>query len=244
MKAFQFLWHLLLVTTISAQSVENVDYNYNSQTEKINITFDLIEMPQEKYFNISLEVQIDAQTVKTDAISGDIGKYVKAGAEKKIDWDVFKDVKSLEGNLTIKVVAIPSGGRLSTLEVEPRMPVQQVPAWAGMGSVTTIGLGILGLGASNFFGSSSDQDPKRPRVDNYDDLNKKYKTGQYLMAAGGAVFVGAGYMLIKRLRDRKRATLGSTQNGRRFRVSPSLDPQKGAGLSLSYQLQKNKRTPS
>ena len=71
--------------------VENV--KFAEKDSKIYVTYDFSGNPKKKY-NISLALSYDfgtTYTMKPITLSGDVGKGVVPGMEKKIEWDMFKD---------------------------------------------------------------------------------------------------------------------------------------------------------
>lgn len=91
------------------EGVRNVGFVARGQ--KIEVTYDL---EGKGTYAVSLHLLGEAgqDTVATpQAVSGDVGQEVEPGKNKKIVWDVLKDVESLEGSgFVFEVRAVRLGG--------------------------------------------------------------------------------------------------------------------------------------
>ena len=93
---------LILISAISlllsirgfSQNVENVDFNLAG--EKINIFYDLNNI-QKCDVDIKFITE-DGQTIIPRTITGDVGKGIAGGKNKKAVWNVFEDRGGLSGN--------------------------------------------------------------------------------------------------------------------------------------------------
>ncbi len=189
----------------------------NDQQDTVIILFDLKSNRKIQFYNIFLKVTLDGEEIHPKGIFGDVGNLVKAGS-KKIIWTTTIDVLELSGELKIEVLTDTpmdgSGGGAMN-----QQDIKIVPAYAGLGGtvVTSGTLAFLGLKANSDYKDNfrplydiyaSSKNPndasiyggaKPTRDELYDEANKKYKKGQYFLAAGGAVLVAGGYMMISRI---------------------------------------------
>ncbi len=59
-------------------------------------------------YTINMQVSLDEGktfSIKPLALTGDVGNGISTGVGKRIEWDVFKDVKKLSGNMVILLEA-------------------------------------------------------------------------------------------------------------------------------------------
>lgn len=93
---FAFLFSL----NIFAQDATNIEVK--TTDDKLIVTYDLIGSSTAIY-DVKLQFQKeDNQVLIPKALNGDVGK-VKAGEDKVIIWDVYKDVDGLSGNLNPQI---------------------------------------------------------------------------------------------------------------------------------------------
>lgn len=94
----------ILLSAISfsayAQQADNV--SINATDEELIISYDLIGRPGTSY-DVSLYIiEAEGLTIEPKNVYGDIGTVV-SGTEKRIVWDVYKDVESLSGSITADI---------------------------------------------------------------------------------------------------------------------------------------------
>ena len=218
---FSFFVLFLMQSSLGQNLVSNVNWQLDDTEERILITYDLEKDGSYRYLDVSVKVYIDNNELIPKALTGDVGTYIKAGNQKTIIWDVFKDVVELSGELTIEVIALSP--KISTTESTteakntPQVKINKVPVYAGLGGVVTIGAGLIVAG----IGQESDSkelydiyeqnlDPldviynELTRQEHYDNANSKHKTGQWMTYGGIAVIVTGGIILIKRFIDIKK----------------------------------------
>jgi hypothetical protein len=162
--------------------------------EVIVIKYDLEDIEGLRYLKIVAKAFVDDRLIPMRSLRGDIGEAVKAGRKKTIEWNWENDVVEIAGELRFVVTA---DNPVSVDEVpeddaeleNPEIPVVKVlalPLAAGGGLVLTGLLSSSGAKSDWDALSASDRDQAQ-----YDDLNGKYKTGQWL-AIGGGVVIAAG----------------------------------------------------
>ena len=96
---------LILFTGILFPSVGQVVSNVNWElegNEQIVITYDLAKQDNYIYFDVSVKVKIDKETITPSSLSGDVGGFVKVGTGKKIIWNIFQDIQELNGELSVE----------------------------------------------------------------------------------------------------------------------------------------------
>jgi hypothetical protein len=247
-----------------AQVVSNVNWELEGD-ERIVITYDLGKKDNYIYFDISVRVKIDNQTVTPKALSGDVGHYIKVGAGKKIIWNMFEDISELNGELSVEVLAVnpvpngPVGAVTSTdtttQPVNMNLPQgKKIPYWVGLGGIAATGVAML-MGGLKTRSEGSDlydvyevnryEDADiygelgSSRDEVYDEANKKNKSGTVMMIAGGAILATAGIIIVNRMIQTKKL------NQRGLSFSPLLGFSPGAaygsitpttGVTLRYRL--------
>ena len=89
---------LLIVpfATLSAQQVNNVKLTVEG--DKIVVTYDIDDYSTRYLYDISITFQSTTK-ITPFALSGDVGKDLTGGKNKKIVWDIYQDIDGLSGNL-------------------------------------------------------------------------------------------------------------------------------------------------
>lgn len=106
MRKIVILFLLLSVNFIYGQSITNVRFEQDGK--KINVFYDLTGVSYRQEVKISLFISSDGgATFKgpLKSVTGDIGDKIEAGINKKIVWDVYKDVADVSGNIVFNVKA-------------------------------------------------------------------------------------------------------------------------------------------
>ena len=89
-----------------AQKIANVHSEQDGNN--INIYYDLLSKKNNQNFNISVYCSTDGGKTYGNAligVSGDIGKNIVPGKNKKIVWNVFQDMNNLNGDIVFNVKA-------------------------------------------------------------------------------------------------------------------------------------------
>jgi hypothetical protein len=259
MKNSLFLLTLLCLAaagSLSAQQVKNI--RIEADDEKVTIQYDLIATGTVRTYNVCLRSGNPNITPRNT--TGAIGKNRSTGINQKIEWYYSNDGYSQEqiNNLKIEVIAIdPNNPRNNGANIpKPK----KVPIYAGLGTVSLGGLGLLIGGVAKRSDAQADYDiyktntsPSAPiwselgvsRDEFYDATNSSNKKAQIMMIGGGVVFGAAAYILVNRIIWIKRIESRSSQamptNLQCSMKSPLLQlrtvsvGQGGAGLGLSYQ---------
>ncbi len=86
---------LLVCTAIASYGQRITNIEPEKQGNKIIVHYDIRGARFNEHFNVSLYVSKNGGKTfqgPLEAVSGDIGKGIQEGTDKKIVWDVFKDV--------------------------------------------------------------------------------------------------------------------------------------------------------
>ncbi len=254
-QAFLFSLLLLCANLASAQIVRNVKAEVDD--EKVTFTFDLTPQGQYRTFDVCLK-SFNA-SIKPKNTTGDIGKNQTAGINKKIFWYYANDgyTEDQISNLKMDVIGI---NPLAPRSVSSGPAPKPIPIYAGLGGVSTIGLGLAvtgmvkrgnALDTYNIY--KENVSPNAPiytelgqsRDEVYDDANKQNKNAQYLIFGGGAVFVAAGVILLNRIKwmnrinkmNRNKPAPSADQcsnSAPRLQFAPISNTQTSFGLGLTY----------
>jgi hypothetical protein len=93
LRILQFL--ALFPAFLSAQQFTNIDFY--TQQEKVIITYDLINCPSRRLYDIKLSfVDRNRQVIRPSSVSGDINR-IRCGSTKSITWDVLADRTAFQG---------------------------------------------------------------------------------------------------------------------------------------------------
>lgn len=200
---------LFCLQILQGQTVKNV--RIATDDEKVTITYDLIATGSVRIFNVCLRTGSTEITPKNT--TGAIGKSRSTGINQKIEWYYANDGYSLDqlNNLKIEVVAIdPNKAALASNQPK----VNKVPIYAGLGTVSLAGLGLVVGGFTKHSNAiekydvyKNNTDPNSTvytelgvtRSELYTEANKTNKSAQLMLYGGGAVFAAAGAILVNRM---------------------------------------------
>jgi hypothetical protein len=100
-KFFPFISLILISFNSFSQKVENVDFNFVD--DKIVIFYDLVDCDSKYKYDIDIKfIDDQGNTIIPRNLSGDYG-LVTCGRNKKVEWDLFKQVNKFEGNYKAEV---------------------------------------------------------------------------------------------------------------------------------------------
>ena len=224
MKKINLLLHLLLfiaIFQVKAQRVTNVDWKLDEASEKINLSYDLNKEGNNLYYDIAMKVIVNGKTIipKSTSIAGEVGKFQRIGKAKKIAWDVREYAEQLDGaNIQFQITASTNtdGSVNRDGGVPPtRNKPKNLPVYAGLGGVATIGLGLIIGGVTSQNNAKDDYDKSLADINTktsltstqkqtevqtaYDDFNPKYRKGQGLLYGGIGVFAISAGILVYRI---------------------------------------------
>lgn len=204
-------------------NISNVDWNYDTLTEKIVITYDLSRVGTERYFQVAVSAIFDGQpfTPSTGALEGDIGSYVRSGLAKRIQWDVSQDIfftenTSLQIKVTSRKVQSTNTGDTGTSTMALPEPNIFIPIGAGVigGGLIAAGLGTQNSDnvktykstcdpSSGSFNASSVEvggNGTSPCDVLYDEAKSDHSTGTLLTGLGvGVILAGAGWFIKQKM---------------------------------------------
>jgi hypothetical protein len=143
-----------------SQKIENVSFKQDG--DKIIVTYDLVNGTVSKYFEVSIEMSSDGGSNFSDimkTVSGDAGENIQPGKNKKITWDVLKDVKELNGNNFVFKVSATGTGSTETVKAESTSGGIPTWVWIGGGALVLGGAAAILLSGSS---SSSSETPDLP----------------------------------------------------------------------------------
>lgn len=153
-------------SAVQAQIVSNVNWDLDANQENIIITYNLNKQGNSNYFQVSVRATLNGAPLEVKTLSGDAGDYIRSGEGKRIIWNVVADVKEMQGDLKILVVAIdplnPSANNTNpatnntNTNTQPTTPSTQkyetrVPVWAGVaggGGIGAAGIALIVAGLS------------------------------------------------------------------------------------------------
>lgn len=215
-------------------------WEFKDETNKlIVITYDLADIDGLRYLKVTTKAYVDNRLIPMRSLKGDIGESIKVGKNKQISWSWENDVVEIDGDLRFEVIADdPLGGTGTT---PPPPPPPAIPLAKVLGLPLSVGGGLAVTGLLSTAGAKSEWNDiatSDRTTDEYDKLSGKYKTGQYLAVAGGAIIVAGVIWYLK-----EKAALKS--NNSLVSVSPHIGdltsaiPQRipavsNYGLTLNY----------
>lgn len=174
-KIFTFLLCLLFGSSLNAQKTSNI--NVSTTDDKMIITYDLAGDSKEMY-DIELSFRKEDNTILVPkALNGDVGK-VQPGTNKRIIWDVYKDVSGISGKINpiinAKQIASKKDGNKLGVPIPP-VPGKIVDILTNSSSKKErkpIRFGIkLGIGGANVIAN------QRP---NFYAKDRSYEAGLFL----------------------------------------------------------------
>jgi len=100
----KYLYFLLLLHTSSAfsQSIKNV--TATRAEDKVVVTYDIVDAKPNQKFELYLFASHNNFSQPLTKVSGDIGKNIQPGVQKKIEWDVNEELRYYNADITFKVI--------------------------------------------------------------------------------------------------------------------------------------------
>ncbi|MCE5251484.1 hypothetical protein LLG96_14820 [bacterium] len=112
---------MLFRSQAAAATIGNIQCNITSN-ETVLISY---QITGKGTYTVSIQVSLDGGKtfpIKPTALSGDVGKGIGPGANRLIEWDVFRDIDRLTGDMVIMLEATQ----------EPGKPVNKLYILAGL----------------------------------------------------------------------------------------------------------------
>lgn len=108
---FQNMIWILMMPVLGQNTVPEVVRNvsYSIMSNKMLVVYDLEKVGDWVVYDVTLKISTDGGLTyfSPNAVTGDVGKKIHAG-KHNITWDIFADRDELEGNVKVRVTAIPN----------------------------------------------------------------------------------------------------------------------------------------
>jgi hypothetical protein len=96
---------LFFLPFISAQAQEVNNVRLFVEGDKVIVMYDIDNYSTKYLYNVSVTFQSTTK-ITPFALSGDVGKDIVAGKDRKLVWDIYQDIDGITGNLKAEVTAI------------------------------------------------------------------------------------------------------------------------------------------
>lgn len=220
---FSLAAFILSVTTLAQDNVSNIEVTPNHEENEIVISYDLASIGHFHFFDISVSAKLNGRNIPCNSVTGDIGANIRSGKGKVIIWDFSKDVSYVDGDLTFAVKAVNNvpdiaGGGDDQPKTNKKYTAD-VPVTAGLLPIAAAGFGLIVAGAVKE-GNAQDQyaiytdnldenadvyiDMDQSRDDVYKEANKSHIIAQGMLWAGVGIIVADGFILVRRVIQRKK----------------------------------------
>ena len=102
----RYIFLIVLLCTITGLSAQKISLSrIDLEMDKLIVHFSLEDTNPNHTYQISLFSSKDNFATPLTKVTGDVGTEVKAGAEKKIQWNMSQELGSYKGELSIEVRA-------------------------------------------------------------------------------------------------------------------------------------------
>lgn len=108
-RALMLILFIIWNASIFAQKITNVRSVQDGNN--INIFYSITKAKMDQTFDISVFYSTDGgktNSKELKSVTGDVGKNISSGENKKIVWNVFQDVSELKGEIVFNVIAKPT----------------------------------------------------------------------------------------------------------------------------------------
>jgi hypothetical protein len=154
MKRILILISLMTISLLSAYSQTVSDVAFSQKKNQIEISYNLTGAKFYQYFSVALYVSnnggITYQGPMTK-VTGDAGIDIAGGRNKKITWDVFKEMPDFGGNVKLDVRATVMEKKLKKRFFIGYKGTQTAPFGIVAGMTGKIGFYVSGRMNSNYF---------------------------------------------------------------------------------------------
>ena len=125
--------------------IENTDF-YQDGSNLI-ITYDIVKAKAGETFNIWVKVTGDSGTeIIPSAVSGDVGKGVPGGSDKRVIWDMETDNAFIDEEISVEIFARSEGVKQSGTEEKVIVPKTE---GSGISVIGAMGLSVILPGLGN-----------------------------------------------------------------------------------------------
>ena len=208
---------LLLVNAmhIYGQDIENIEIQVVD--EKIEVTYDIVRYSKKYLYDVKLTF-LSTNTINPISLTGDVGKGIVAGGNKKIVWDIYKDLDGYDGGLKaiVEIInkekikylggpqnallscAVPGLGDYFVSDAKLRPALTTVSSWG------LIGFGLYKQSLANKYYDDYKADIYQIDMDkNYDLANKNYNQSMTFISIGAAIWIAdIAYVTYKGFKNR------------------------------------------
>ncbi len=174
----------------------NVTWKVMEANDKvIEINYKLDRVDDNGFYKVIVRGFVDDRPIMMASLRGDVGPSVRVGKNKSILWQWDRDVTEISGELKFVVTqdetAEARRQKSSPGETHPEVSGLPLLGHPGIFLGVPAGIGLTVTGLLSLSGAKSDWDAEAIKTrEIYNPLNSKYKTGQILALAGGAVLAG------------------------------------------------------
>lgn len=223
-----YLIFLIIIFSPNSNSQQIVDVDFTvTKNDKIIVSYDLINCPDDELYDIKLKVNgsinnsFDAFT-----LTGDINK-IKEGANKKIEWNVKKDLPELIGRFQVIVEIVRTYSTKITMGPSHAFKSMLLP---GLGDfyigesnrgilTTTLFIGSVYLAFGSYASLKESKNNYYSSISE-DEIDKYYKMAksdlfytQLLLGVATAIWLeDVIYVTIKGIKNRESQLNGYTKN--------------------------------
>ena len=182
-----YLFLCLFQINIFSQSVENV--RFEQQGDQIMIYYDLITDDTKGNYSVNAYYTLDYGNtfLPLKSVTGDAGRNISTGKQKKIVWNVLDDVYELTGEIKFKITASQQK-RYTLGDYDLFISLRNLnDYWPFGGRIGLLGPGRIGGYASLVYGVNYEQEREKIIVVGGPILKvvKKEKTSLSIFAGGG-----------------------------------------------------------
>jgi hypothetical protein len=112
--------------------VDNVDFNLIN--EELIITYDLINSKPREQFLVKVKIMTESgDPINAKSFSGDLGEGIFGGLQRKIIWEISKDIAFLEDKIYVEVEAVNQNPKIIK-SVSRGTAILLSTAYPGLGS--------------------------------------------------------------------------------------------------------------
>jgi hypothetical protein len=94
---------LFLAIPLAAQRIENIKAEVFGEGEKVVVTYDINGAASGQKFKIALYGSHNNYSTPLTLVSGDVGREVQGGPNKRIEWSAKSELRDFSGDVTFEV---------------------------------------------------------------------------------------------------------------------------------------------
>lgn len=179
-KALYWLCFLLCssIASLAQPKVSNVRFELNNKSKVIEIKYDIDDVREADSVYIVASVARRG-VIAPRTISGDIGKNIRSGKNKKVVWDVFADSLKINDDMVIRVNVLPGPLPLmaATDSLKRKPPVVKKQKGGGVNglALATLGGGLV-VGGGMYYLSTVQKKLSADSYEYYRNNNWNHKS--------------------------------------------------------------------